>query len=73
MKCPCQGCSDRTAECHGTCDRYKEWKAEVDKRNEWLRSQRPEKCEPSRRWFETRARKKARGQIGKRFGRGDGE
>lgn len=73
MMCPCKGCQDRTITCHGGCKRYQEWKSEHEKKQEWLRSQRPETPEPKKRFFAARERKKARDQVGRRFGRGGGE
>ena len=73
MSCPCKGCQERTDTCHGTCEKYKSWKAEHEKKKEWLRGHVVEQTEPRRQFFNRLERKRARGQCGKRFGKGGGD
>ena len=63
MKCPCQGCTDRTMTCKyaGQCERWENWKAEDLKKKQWLRDQKPFMSERMLRKKDMIIKEKARG------------
>ena len=71
-KCPCKGCVDRRLTCHGFCRQYKDWQKENQAEKEWLREQNWTRTENQRDSFFAMMRKKAKGIIRTKGGRGNG-
>ena len=61
MKCPCNGCTDRTITCNGVCKKYHDWKKNREDVNNWLIEQRPITSEAAAKKFREKVIKRARG------------